>query len=122
MVALKNAEETLLSLQQALNSDPLPIDTVIQLYDALAGAPVLSIPSDEVTLQSFHLSYREQVEAAVEQATDLYNHVVQIQAGNAVQTEISAIHLSVARNAASASTSMVQGLIRELEDYLASLP
>jgi hypothetical protein len=109
-----------LSLVQALNSDPLPIDLTIQLYDTLNAAPTLSIPESEAVLLSVHVRYREQINNTLVQGTDLYNHAVAIQSGEANQTEVSPTHLALARDAASAATSTLQGLIRELEEFLAS--
>lgn len=122
LVAIKDTEGTFLSLVQALNSDPLPIENIIALYDTLRNAPAFSISEDEVELQSIHFRYREQVDNASGQGTDLYNHLVKIQAGEASQTEVSPIHVNLAEAAASAGTSTIQALIRELEDFLASLP
>ena len=122
LAAVKDMEQTLLSLVQALNSDPLPQTQVIALYDAIQGAPTFSIPEDEAELQSIYMRYRAQVDYVLGQANDLYTHLVKIQSGEAEQTEITPIRLSLARDAASAGTSTVQGLIRELETYLSSLP
>ena len=122
LAAVKDMEQTLLSLVQALNSEPLPRVQVIALYDAVQGAPTFSIPADEVELQSIHMRYRVQVDYVLGQASDLYTHLVEIESGEAEQTEITPIPLSLARDAASAGTSTVQGLIRELETYLSSLP
>ncbi len=122
LAAVKDMEQTLLSLVQALNSEPLPRAQIIALYDAVQGAPTFSIPADEAELQSIHMRYRVQVDYVLEQASDLYTHLVKIESGEAEQTEINPIHLSLARDAASAGTSTVQGLIRELETYLSSLP
>jgi hypothetical protein len=122
LAAIKDAEQTLLSLIQALNSDPLPTGYIIELYDTLRAAPSFSVPEGEAELQSAYVRYREQVEQAVERGTDLYTHMVKIQSGEAAQTEINPTHLSLARDAASAGTSGLQGLIRELEAYLASQP
>jgi hypothetical protein len=122
LTALQNTEQTLLSLVQALNSNPLPIDATVQFYNALLSAAAVTIPVGEDELQSIYIRYREQVETTVGQGNDLYTHFVQIQAGEANQTEPSPIHLSLARDAASASTSTVQALLRELETFLASQP
>jgi hypothetical protein len=56
------------------------------------------------------------------QSNDLYIHLAQIEAGEADQTEVSPIHLSLARDSASSGTSTLQGLIRELEDFLTTQP
>lgn len=122
LAAVKDMEQTLLSLVQALNSEPLPRAQIIALYDAVQGAPTFSIPVDEIELQSIHMRYRVQVDYVLGQASDLYTHLVEIESGEAEQTEITPIPLSLARDAASAGTSTVQGLIRELETYLSSLP
>lgn len=122
LAAMKDTEQTLLALQQALNSNPLPTGTLIELYDTLRSAPTLAVPEGETELESIYARYREQIDYAVGQATDIYNHAVDIQSGEAAQTDISPTHLSLAQSAASASTSAVQGLIRELETYLASQP
>ena len=100
----------------------MPIDTTVQLYNALRGAATVTIPEREDELLSIYTRYREQVDSTVGQGNDLYTHLVQIQAGEADQTQPSPIHLSLARDAASASTSAVQALLRELEVLLASLP
>jgi hypothetical protein len=118
--ALQNTEQTLLSLVQALNSNPLPIDATVQLFNALRGAATVTIPENEDELLSIYVRYREQVETTVGQGNDLYTHLVQIQAGEANQTEPSSIHLSLARDAASSSASTLQALLRELETLLAS--
>jgi hypothetical protein len=120
--ALTDMEQTLLALVPALNSQPLPTGDVIQLYDALRGAPTFDVPESEPTLLSIYVRYRQQVQYVPDQGNDLYLHLTKIQSGEADQTGISAIHLSVARDAASTGTSSIQGLIRELEAYLASLP
>lgn len=122
LAALQDTEQILLALVQALNSKPLPIDTTIELYNALRGAPTLTVPEGEAELQSFYVRYREQVENALGQGNDLYTHLGQIQSGEANQTEVSPIHLALAQDAASAGTSKIQALIRELEALLASLP
>ncbi len=122
LAAIKDTEGTFLSLVQALNSDPLPIENIIALYDTLRNAPTFSVPEGEAELQSIHVRYREQIDNALEQGTDLYNHLVKIQAGEASQTEVNPNHVNLAEAAASAGTSTIQALIRELEDYLASLP
>jgi hypothetical protein len=122
LTALKDVEQALLSLVPALNSQPLPTGNVIQLYDALRGAPAFDIPEGETDLLSIYLRYRQQVEYVPDQGKDLYSHLTKIQSGEADQTGISTIHLSVAQDAASTGTSTIQGLIRELEAYLASLP
>jgi hypothetical protein len=115
-------EQTLLSLVQDLNSDPLPGAHVLQLYAAVNAAPTFSVPEDEEALQSMYSRYREQVDYVLVQATDLRAHLEAIESGEANQTEVSTIHLALARDAVSASTSTLQGLARELETYLASLP
>lgn len=122
LTALKNTEQLLLSVQQALNSDPVPVDETIDVYNMLGNAPTFSVPEGEAELQSFYIRYREQIDRALGQATDLLTHLKEIQAGQAVQTEIRPTQLAMARDAASASTSTVQGLIRELESYLAAQP
>jgi len=122
LAALTDMEQVLLSLVPALNSQPLPTGNVIQLYDALRGAPAFDIPEGETDLLSIYLRYRQQVQYVPDQGNDLYLHLTKIQSGEADQTGISTIHLSVARDAASTGTSTIQGLIRELEAYLASLP
>jgi hypothetical protein len=122
LAATKDMEQTLLSLVQALNSDPLPQAQVIALYDAIQGAPTFSVPEDEAELQSIYMRYRVQVDYVLGQADDLYTHLVKIQSGEAEQTEITPIRLSMARDAASSGTSTVQGLMRELETYLSSQP
>jgi hypothetical protein len=122
LAAIKDMEQTLLSLTQALNSDPLPRARTIELYDAIRSAPTFTVPEGETELQSIYLRYREQVDYVLGQSTDLYTHLVKIESGEADQTEVSPIHLAMARDAASAGTSALQGLMRELEDYLASQP
>jgi predicted RNase H-like HicB family nuclease len=122
LAALQNTEQALLSLVQALNSDPIPVDAAIESYHALGSAPTLTVPEGETQLESLYARYREQVETTLGQGNDLYTHLVQIQAGEATQTEVSPIHLALAQDAASASTSTLQALIRELEAYLASQP
>ena len=122
LTATRDTEQTLLSLQQALNSTPLPVDLTIEIYGALGDAPTFSVPEGEVELQAFYIRYREQIDRALAQATDLLAHLVEIRGGQAVQTEIRPTELSLARDAASSSTSTIQGLIRELETYLASQP
>ena len=122
LAAVKEMEQTLLSLVQALNSEPLPRALIIALYDAVQGAPIFSIPADEVELHSIHMRYRLQVDYVLGQASDLYTQLTEIESGEAEQTEITPIRLSLARDAASAGTSTVQGLIRELETYLSSQP
>jgi hypothetical protein len=122
LTALQNAEQTLLALVQALNSDPLPTGHIIGLYDTLRSAPTLTIPENEAVLQSVHARFHEQIDYTIGQATDLYTHLAEIESGEAAQTTVSPTHLSLARDAASTGTSTVQGLIRELESYLASLP
>jgi hypothetical protein len=120
--ALQNVEQSLLALVQALNSQPIPVDQAIGLYNSLSSAPTVAVPDEEAALQSIYLRYREQLDLVSGQGTDLYNHLVQIQAGEAVQTEVSPTHLSLAQGAVSAATSTIQGLIRELETLLASQP
>ena len=122
LAAVKDMEQTLLSLVQALNSEPLPQAQIIALYDAIQGAPAFSVPEDEAELQSIHMRYRVQVDYVLGQGSDLYTHLMKSQSGETERTEISPIRLSLARDAASAGTSTVQGLIRELETYLSSLP
>jgi hypothetical protein len=122
LAAMKESEQTLLALQGALNSDPLPTGTVIELYDVLSGTPTFSNTEDTPELASIYRRYREGMNHVVEQGTDLYNHATKIQSGEAAQTEISPIHLALAQSATSDSTSGLQGLIRELEVYLASQP
>lgn len=122
LVALKAMEQDLLSLVQALNSTPPPTGTAIQLYDTIRNAPSFTIPEDEPVLQSIHLRYREQVTHIVQQGSDLYTHMSEIESGQATDTQLNPTHLSLAREAASAGTSTLQGLIRELEDYIASQP
>jgi hypothetical protein len=120
--ALQGAEQSLLALIQALNSQPIPVDQAVGLYNSLSSAQAVAIPEEEGALQSIYIRYREQLDLVSSQGTDLYNHLVQIQAGEAVQTEVSPTHLSLAQGAVSAATSTIQGLIRELEAYLASQP
>ena len=122
LTTLRDTEQTFLSLVQALNSDPLPVAGIIVPYDTLRAKPVLSIPAGEAALQSYHTRYREQIDAALGQGADLYNHLASIQSGEAAQTEISPTHLALARESASAGTSTIQALIRDVEIYLASLP
>lgn len=122
LAGLKSTEQTLLLLVQALSSDPLPVPTIVTLYDTLRNAPELSIAEGDVELQSIDVRYREQLDFAVSKGTDLYNHLAAIQAGEAEQTEVSPIHLALAQEGASGATSNVQALIRELESYLATLP
>lgn len=122
LAAIKDTEQTTLALIQALNSDPLPIGQIIELYDQLGGAPAFTIPDGEDILQSVHVRYRGQIDFVRAQATDLYAHMAKIQSGEADNTKINPIHLSLARDAASAGASTVQGLIREMESFLASQP
>jgi hypothetical protein len=122
LAAVRDMEQTLLSLVQDLNSDPLPGAHVLQLYAAVNAAPTFNVPEDEEALQSMYVRYREQVDYVMVQATDLRAHLEAIESGEANQTEVSTIHLALARDAVSASTSTLQGLGRELETYLASLP
>jgi len=122
LAALRDTEQTLLTLVQALNSDPLPGAGIVSLYDALRAKPVLAIPDNEVTLQSMHMRYRQQIDAALGQGTDLYNHLASLQSGQVARTTVSPTHLGLAVDAASAGTSAIQALIRELEGYLATLP
>lgn len=122
LAAVRDMEQTLLSLVQDLNSDPLPGAHILQLYAAVNAAPTFGVPEDEVALQSMYSRYREQVDYVLVQATDLRTHLEAIEAGEANQTEVSTTHLALARDAVSASTSTLQGLGRELETYLASLP
>ena len=118
--AMKDTEQVLLSLIRAVNSDPLPIDQTVQLYDALRGAPTITIPEGNAEMQSIYVRYREQIDYVFGQANDLYNHAKKIQSGEAEQKQISPIHLSLAQDAASVGTSTVQSLIRELDTLLAS--
>lgn len=122
MSALQSVEQSLLALVQALNSQPIPVDQAVGLYNSLSSAPAVTIPEQEGALQSIYIRYREQLDLVSSQGADLYNHLAQIQAGEAVQTEVSPIHLSLAQEAVSAATSTIQGLLRELEVYLASQP
>jgi hypothetical protein len=122
LATLKDIEQTLLSLIQALNSTPLPADQIIGYYDALKNAPTFTIPQGETELLSAYIRYREQIDYVPAQSTDLYTHLAQIQAGEADHTEVNPTHLALARAAASAGASTVQGLIRELEAYLAAQP
>jgi hypothetical protein len=103
LAALRSTEQTLLSLVQAVNSDPLPIDQTIQLYDALRSAPVLAVPDNQATLHSIYLRYREQIDYVLGHGTDLYAHAVKIQTGQAEQTQVSPIYLGLARDAASSA-------------------
>jgi len=122
LTALKDTEQTLLSVQQALNSNPVPVDHTIDVYDTLRNAPTFSVPEGEVELQSFYIRYREQIDRALGEATDLLTHLKEIQEGKAIQTEIRPTQLAMARDAASASTSTIQALIRELESFVATQP
>jgi hypothetical protein len=122
LAALQNAEQILLPLVGALNSDPLPVDQTVELYNSLRGVPTVSVPEEEAELASIHSRYREQIDITLTQGSDLYNHLVQIQAGQANQTQVSPIHLALARDTASTATSTVQALLRELEALLAALP
>jgi hypothetical protein len=122
LTALQDTEQTLLTLVQALNSDPLPADQIIGLYNTLQSAPTFTIPQGETELLSVYIRYREQIDYVPAQASDLYAHLAEIQAGEANQTEVNPTHLALAREAASSGTSTVQGLIRELETYLAAQP
>lgn len=122
LAVLRDTEQTLLTLVQALNSDPLPGAGIVSLYDALRAKPVLSIPDNEATLQSIHMRYRQQIDATLGQGTDLYNHLASLQSGQVARTTVSPTHLGLAVDAASAGASAVQALIRELEGYLATLP
>lgn len=122
LTALRDTEQTLLSLVQALNSDPLPADYIIGLYNTLQSAPTFTIPQGETEVLSVYIRYREQIDYVPAQATDLYAHLAEIQAGEADQTEVNPTHLALAREAASAATSTIQGLIRELGTYLAAQP
>jgi hypothetical protein len=117
LAALKNMEQTLIPLVQALNSDPLPGAYIIQLYDTIRSAPTFDVSGDEPAIQSVYTRYREQVDYVLGQGADLYNHLVKIESGEADQTQVSPTHLGLARDAASTGTSTVQGLIRELENY-----
>jgi hypothetical protein len=118
MAALKDTEQVLLGLVQALNSSPLPVGPTIELYDTLAGVPTLDVPAEEPQLQSIYVRYREQVGFALDQDNDLYQHLAKIQSGEAAQTDVSPTYLGLARDAASTGTSTIQALIRELEDIL----
>jgi hypothetical protein len=122
LAAVGDMEQTLLALVQDLNSDPLPVAHVLELYAAIRAAPTLEIPAEEDVLLAIYTRYREQVDYVLGQATDLNTHLQAIESGEATQTEVSTTHLALARNAASDSTSTLQGLARELEAYLASLP
>jgi len=122
LTAVGDMEQTLLTLVQDLNSAPLPGAHILGLYAAIRAAPTLTIAEDEGELQSIYSRYREQVDYVLNQATDLNAHLEAIESGEASQTEVSTIHLALARDAASVSTSTVQGLARELETYLASQP
>jgi hypothetical protein len=122
LAALQNAEQILLPLVGALNSDPLPVDQTVELYNTLRGAPTISVPEEEAELASIHSRYREQIDITLTQGNDLYNHLVQIQAGQANETQVSPIHLALARESASTATSTVQALLRELEVFLAAPP
>ncbi len=122
LAAVGDMEQTLLALVQDLNSDPLPGAHILQLYDAIHAAPTLDIPEEEAVLLAIYTRYREQVDYVLGQATDLNAHLAAIESGEASQTEVSTTYLALARNAASDSTSTLQGLARELETYLASLP
>jgi hypothetical protein len=117
---MKDTEQVLLSLVRTVNSDPLPIDQTVQLYDALRGAPTIAVPEGSAELQSINARYRAQIDYVFGQANDLYNHAKKIQSGEAEQKQVSQIHLSLAQDAASVGTSTVQALIRELEALLAS--
>jgi len=122
LLALQNTEQSLLALVQALNSEPIPADQAVGLYNSLSDAPTFAIPDNEAELQSIYIRYREQLDYVSRQGTDLYTHLVQIQTGEAVQTQVSPTHLSLAQGAVSAGTSTIQALIRELEALLASEP
>jgi hypothetical protein len=122
LTAVSDMEQTLLALVQDLNSDPLPGAHILELYAAIRAAPILDIPEEEGVLLAIYTRYREQVDYVLGQAIDLNTHLEAIESGEATQTEVSTTHLALARNAASDSTSTLQGLARELEAYLASLP
>lgn len=122
LAAVGDMEQTLLALVQDLNSDPLPGAHILELYASIRAAPTLEIPAEEAVLLAIYTRYREQVDYVLGQATDLNTHLQAIESGEATQTEVSTTHLALARNAASDSTSTLQGLERELEAYLASLP
>lgn len=122
LAAAQEMEQTLLSLVQALNSDPLAEAYVLELYAAIGAAPTFDIAQDQAELESIYARYREQVDYVMGEATDLRNHLAQIESGEANVVQISSIHLSLARNAASAGTSNIQALLRELEAFLASQP
>jgi hypothetical protein len=122
LAAVGDMEQTLLTLVQDLNSDPLPGAHILELYAAVRAAPTLDIPEEEAVLLAIYTRYREQVDYVLGQATDLNAHLEAIESGEASQTEVSTTHLALARNAASDSTSTLQGLARELETYLTSLP
>jgi hypothetical protein len=121
LAALQNVEQSLLALVSALNSSPPPVGQTIELYNSLRDAPRVSVPEAESELSSINNRYREQIENTLNQGSDLYKHLIQIQSGEATQTEISPIHLGLARDAASTATSTVQALMRELEAILAAL-
>jgi len=122
LAAVGDMEQTLLALVQDLNSDPLSGAHILGLYAAVRAAPTLDIPEDEDVLLAIYTRYREQVDYVLGQAIDLNTHLEAIESGEASQTEVSTTHLALARDAASVSTSTLQGLARELETYLASQP
>jgi hypothetical protein len=122
LATLEDTEQTLLPLVHALNSDPLPVDEIIALYGTIRGAPTLAIPEDAGELQSMYARYRDQIDNVLGQSTDLLTHLSQIQSGQANQTEVRPTDLALAREAASAATSTVEGLMREVEAYLDGLP
>ncbi len=122
LAAVRDMEQTLLALVPDLNSDPPPGAHILELYAAINAAPTLDIPADEGVLLAIYRRYREQVDYVLGQAIDLSAHLEAIESGEASQTEVSTTHLALARDAASASTSTLQGLARELEDFLAAQP
>ncbi len=122
LVAVSDMEQTLLALVPDLNSDPPPGAHILGLYAAISAAPTLDIPADEGALLAIYTRYREQVDYVLGQATDLKAHLEAIESGEASQTEVSTTHLALARDAASDSTSTLQALVRELEDFLAAQP
>jgi hypothetical protein len=122
LAAVGDMEQALLTLVQDLNSDPLPGAHILELYAAIRAAPTLDIPAEEGVLLAIYTRYREQVDYVLGQATDLTTHLQAIESGEATQTEVSTTHLALARNAASDSTSTLQGLARELEEFLAAQP
>jgi hypothetical protein len=122
LAAVKGTEQTLLALVQALNSNPLPTDQAVQLYNTLQAAPTFTISDGATELGAYYIRYREQVDYVLAQGTDLYNHLLKIQTGEADQTQVSPTHLALAQEAASTGTSALQALLRELEGFLDSAP